>query len=82
MPLTAYAREQEISTVGGTRIGGGRDTRRTWKTNVVNCCRHVVQRGHTFVMITIRRSARHYVDREDVGEGKEKRNNSAFACIC
>jgi hypothetical protein len=45
------------STVGGTRISGGGDVRRTWKIKVANCYGLVVQRRHAFAMIKIRHFA-------------------------
>ena len=46
MPVTAYAREQEKNSwLGGTKIGGGGDARRTRRISIGNRYGHVVQRG-------------------------------------
>jgi hypothetical protein len=37
-------------TVGGTKIGGDEDVRRTPKINIVDYYRHVVQRARAVVM--------------------------------
>jgi len=65
------------STVGGTRIGGGGDARRTRKIDTVNCYGHAVKRGHAFVVIVALH--RYGVDRGDVGGGREKRNVTVLA---